>query len=168
MQALVALGDILVKSIPTFILVWILYFYISRMFLRPLQETLQRRGDSTEGLRRAAEERIALAEKKTAEYQETLRSHSAEIYQQQEQDRQRAMEHRANILRQAQQQAQEQISRAREEILKETEEAKTVLQKESKEMALWITRAILEPPSSGPSPTALPGPNSGMNPAMNA
>ena len=61
MQTLVALGDILVKAIPTFILVWILYSYISRMFLKPLQKTLQQRQESTEGLRKAAEERISLA-----------------------------------------------------------------------------------------------------------
>ena len=159
MQTLVALGDILVKAIPTFILVWILYFYISRMFLKPLQETLQQRQESTEGLRKAAEERISLAEQKTAAYQEALRSHSADIYRQQEQDRQRAMERRTEILRQARQRAEQQIGRARQEILHEAEEAKKVLQKESEQMAQWITRAILEPPSAGPSPITAPGMN---------
>jgi len=167
MEALVALQDILIKSIPPFILVWILYWYINRMFLTPLQETLQQREDATEGLRKAAEERIGLAERKTAEYQETLLSHSADIYRQQEQDRQRAMEKRAEILRQARQRAEEQIARARQDILQEAEEAKKVLQKESEQMAQWITRAILEPPSAGPLPTAPSGANPGMNPATN-
>lgn len=163
MQTLVALGDILVKAIPTFILVWILYFYISRLFLGPLQKTLQQRQESTEGLRKAAEERIGLAEQKTAEYQETLRLHSADVYRQQEQDRQRAMERRAEILRQARQRAEQQIVRARQEILHEAEEAKRVLQKESEQMAQWIARAILEPPAAGSSPTAAPGTAPGMN-----
>jgi F0F1-type ATP synthase membrane subunit b/b' len=124
MQTLVALKDILIKSIPTFFLVWILYWYIARFFLQPLQKTLKQRQDSTEGLRRTAEERISLAERKTSEYQEALRTHSAGVYRQQEQDRQRAMERRAEILRQARQRAEEQTAQARREILQEVEEAK--------------------------------------------
>ena len=165
METLVALQAILIKSIPTFILVWILYWYISRMFLSPLQKTLQQREDSTEGLRKAAEERISLAERKTAEYQEVLRSHSADVYRQQEQDRQRAMEKRAEILRQARQRAEKRVTQARREILQDAEEAKKVLQKESEQMARQIVRAILEPPSAGSMSTAPSGTNPGMNPA---
>jgi F-type H+-transporting ATPase subunit b len=164
MKTLVALGGILVKSIPTFILVWILYFYIDRVFLRPLQKTLHQRRESTEGLRKVAEERIGQAEQKTAEYQEALRAHSADIYRQQEQDRQRAMERRTEILRQARQRAEEQIGRARQEIRQQAEEAKSVLQKESEQMAQWITRAILQPPAAGSSPPTGPGTASGINP----
>ena len=159
MQTLVALEDILVKAIPTFILVWILYFYISRVFLGPLQQTLRKRHDATEGLRQAAEARISLAERKKAEYQEALRSNAAELYRQQEQDRQRAIDQRAEILRQARQRAEEQISGARQQIHAEAEEAKKVLQRESEQMAQWITRAILEPSAAGPSPTAASGVN---------
>ena len=167
METLVALQDILIKSIPTFVLVWILYWYTHRMFLKPLQKTLQQRQDSTEGLRKAAEQRITLAERKTGEYQEAFRSHSADIYRQQEQDRQRAMEKRAEILRQAHQRAEEQIARARQEIHQEAEEAKQVLQKESEQLAQRITRAILEPPSAGPLAATPSGNIPGMNPATN-
>jgi F-type H+-transporting ATPase subunit b len=164
MQTLVALGDILIKSIPTFILVWVLYFYISRMFLGPLQKTLQQRQDSTEGLRKAAEERISMAEHKTAEYQEALRAQAADIYRQQEQDRQRDLERRAEILRQARQRAEEQIGGARQQIHQQAEEAKKTLHKESEQLAQWITRAILEPPSEGSSRAT----GSGANPVMNS
>jgi F0F1-type ATP synthase membrane subunit b/b' len=163
MQTLVALGDILVKSIPTFILVWVLYLYISRMFLGSLQKTMQQRQDSTTGLRRAAEEQISQAEQKTAQYQEALRVHSAEIYRQQEQDRQRAMERRAEILRQARQQAEAQIGSARQEIHGQAEEAKRTLQQESEQMAQRITRAILEPSAAGSSGATASGLHPGMN-----
>lgn len=163
MQTLVALGDILVKSIPTFILVWILFFYISRIFLNPLHKTLHQRRESTEGLRKAAEERIGQAEQKTAEYQQALQAHSADIYRQQEQDHQRALERRTEILRQARQSAEEQIGRARQEIQQQVEEAKKVLQKESEQMAQWITRTILEPPTGGSSLTAGRGSVSGLD-----
>ena len=154
MQTLVALGDILVKAIPTFILVWILFLYISRVFLNPLQSTLRKRYESTEGLRQAAGARIGQAEQKTAAYQEALQTNSAEIYRQQEQDRQRAMEQRAEILRQARGRAEARMASARQEIRQDAEAAKKILQNESEQMALWITRAVLEPTPAGPAPGA--------------
>ena len=145
MEPLIALGDILLNAIPTFVLVWILFLYTSRVFLKPLQETLRKRRESTEGLRQAAEARLDLAEQKTAEYQEALRASSAELYRQQEQERQKALEQRAEILRQARQRAGEQITHARQEIRQDTEIAKKQLAQESERMGQWITQAILEP-----------------------
>jgi F0F1-type ATP synthase membrane subunit b/b' len=164
MQTLVALQDILLKSLPTFFLLWILYAYIAKFFLRPLEKTLNQRQAATEGLRKAAEERIGLAERKTSEYQEALQSHAADVYRQQEQDRQRAMEKRTEILRQAREKAEERIARARREIGEEAEIAKKALLNESEQMAQRITRAILEPPFAGASPTAS---DAGMSPAAN-
>jgi F0F1-type ATP synthase membrane subunit b/b' len=153
MEPLIALGDILLNAIPTFILVWILFLYTSRVFLKPLQETLRKRRESTEGLRQAAQARLALAEHKTAEYQDALRVGSAELYRQQEQERQKALEQRAEILRQARQRAEELIARARQEIRQDTELAKKQLAQESDWMAQWITQAILEP-AARPSSSA--------------
>jgi F0F1-type ATP synthase membrane subunit b/b' len=161
METLVALQAILIKSLPTFFLVWLLYWYTQRVFLTPLQKTLQQRQDSTEGLRKAAEERITLAEKRAAEYQEAFRSHAADIYRQQEQVRQRAMEKRAEMLRQARQRADDHIARARQEIRQESEQAKSDLQPESDYLAQQIARAILEPPAAGPAATAPLGGNPG-------
>ena len=151
MEPLLALGDILLKAIPTFILVWILYWYVSRVFLGPLQETLNKRRASTEGLRKAAEGRLSQAEQKTAAYKEAVRASAADIYRQQEQARQSAMEQRAEILRQARQRADERLALARQEIRQDTELAKNILDTESEQMALWITRAILEPPAASPA-----------------
>jgi F0F1-type ATP synthase membrane subunit b/b' len=148
METLIALEGILLKAIPTFCLVWILYFYISRFFLAPLKKTLQKRQEATEGLRQAAEARVSQAEQKTAAYQEVLRSNSAEIYRQQEQERQKAMAQRAEALRQARARAEERLARARQEIGQEAEAAKKQLESESEQMAQWITRAILEPPAA--------------------
>ena len=152
MQTLVALGDILVKAIPTFILVWILFLYVSRIFLNPLQSTLRKRYESTEGLRQAAGARIGQAEQMTAAYQEALQTNSAEIYRQQEQDRQRAMEQRTEILRQAREKAEARIASARQEIHQDAEAAKKILQNESDQLAQWITRAVLEPAPTDPAP----------------
>jgi F-type H+-transporting ATPase subunit b len=149
MEPLIALGNILLQAIPTFILVWILYFYVSRFFVVPLKKTLQERRDSTEGLRQAAEQRLSQAEQKAAAYQEALRGNAAEIYRQQEQERQKAMEKRAEILRQARQHAEERITQGRQAVQREAETAKKSLEAESEQMAQWITRAVLEQPAAG-------------------
>ena len=148
MKPLIAVGNILLQAIPTFILVWILYFYVSRFFVVPLQKTLKQRRDSTEGLRQAAEQRLSQAEQKTAAYEEALRVSAAEIYRQQEQDRQKAMERRAEILRQARQRADELLAQGRQEVARETEAAKKQLAAESELMAQGILRAVLERPAS--------------------
>ena len=71
---LIALQGIILKAIPTFCLVWILYFYIRRFFLAPLEKTLDQRHEATAGLRQAAEARVNQAEQKAAAYQEALRT----------------------------------------------------------------------------------------------
>jgi F-type H+-transporting ATPase subunit b len=151
METLIALEAILLKAVPTFLLVWILYFYVSRFFLAPLEKALHQRRESTEGLRKAAESRVNQAEQKTVAYQDALRAGSAELYRQQEQERQKAMEQRAEILKQARQRAEERLARARQEIRQDTDEAKKQLERESEQMAQWITRAILEPPATASS-----------------
>ena len=148
MDVLIELRNILLQAIPTFVLVWILYFYISRIFFRPLQKTLSERHVATAGLRQAAEANIALAEQKTSQYQEALQSARTELYRQQEQERQQALDRRAEILRQSRQQAEEMVKRAQQEIRVEVEQAKKRLETESDQIALSIVQAILK---SGPA-----------------
>ena len=145
MEALNALGRILLASIPTFLLVWILFLYITRIFLRPLEKTLRKRYESTVALREAAEAALARAERKTSEYQEALRTARAETYHIQEQERQSALDRRAEIIRQAQRRAEEIVSRARQEIRADVEDAKQRLAVEAGDIALSITRAVLMP-----------------------
>ena len=160
MGTLIAVKAILVNAIPTFCLVWLLYFYISKMFFTPLEKVLHQRHEATEGLRKAAADRVSQAEQKTAAYQEALRSSSAEIYKQQEQDRKQAVERRAEMLRQSRSRADERIKQARQEIEQAAEAAKKQLGQESEQMAQWITRVILDAePKAGPSgrpPAAAP------------
>jgi F0F1-type ATP synthase membrane subunit b/b' len=148
MESLIVLKEILLRALPTFFLLWILYFYVSRFFVAPLQKTLKQRRDSTEGLRQSAEQRLSQAEQKTAAYQDAMRASSAEIYRQQEKDRQKAMERRAEILRQARERAEARIAQGRQEVRAEAEAAKKGLEAESEQMAQWITRAVMERPAT--------------------
>ncbi|OFV96106.1 MAG: hypothetical protein A3F68_04610 [Acidobacteria bacterium RIFCSPLOWO2_12_FULL_54_10] len=155
MGPLLALGRILLAAIPTFFLVWILYFYTTRVFLRPLEKTLHERYQITGGRREIAERNLAITEQKAAEYKEALRAARTELYRQQEQERQQALERRAEIVRQARQQAEETVARSRRELGEEVEEAKKRLAAESEALAQSILQAILEPaPGLAPPPPA--------------
>ena len=65
-ETLRALGEILLKAVPTFVLVFLLYLYLSRMFFRPLEAVLQKRYAATEGARKLADESLAKAAAKTS------------------------------------------------------------------------------------------------------
>ncbi|MBI4463975.1 MAG: ATP synthase F0 subunit B [Acidobacteria bacterium] len=151
MEPLAALGEILLKSIPTFILVWILYGYAVRIFYRPLQSTLQKRYEATGRLREQAETSITLAERKANDYQEALRAAWTEVFRQQEEERQKAMERRAEILRHARQQADQRLREAQQQLQQEVHEAKAGLAKESEQIARSILETILKPAAASPS-----------------
>ena len=127
MAALLALKNILIGAIPTFILVWLLFLYIDRVFLRPLQATLKKRREATSGLRESAEASIAQAEKKTAEYEAALRAA------------------RAEVLRQAHERGEQAAKAAREQIRGDADAAKKTLAAESDAIASSIAQAILKP-----------------------
>lgn len=144
-----ALKDMFIGAIPTFLLTWILYFYVSRVFYAPLRQALDERHAATTGLRGKAGEHIALAERKTAEYEEALKASRAELYRHQEEERSAALAQRAAILQTARERSQEKLNQARQQIQQETAEAKAALQRQSEEMAVWIANAVLQPTARG-------------------
>ena len=158
MEALGALREILLGAMPTFVLLWILYFYISRFFYGPLQKTLRQRHESTVGLREQAEAALAKLEQGTAHYQQALREGRSEVYRIQEQERQRALDYRAELIREAQQRAEAMVAQARNEIRADVENAKSGLAADAEQIAVSITHAILQPGiSSRQSVKSFPG-----------
>jgi F-type H+-transporting ATPase subunit b len=149
MEILNQLKHLLVGAIPTFFLVWILYLYVSRFFFGPLEKTLGRRREATTGLRQTAEAALVQAEQKTAQHQEALRTARAELYRIQEQERQKALDQRAELIRQAHQRSDELVRGARQQIRDEAERAKKTLAGEADQIAAAIIQAILKP--AGPS-----------------
>ena len=63
-QTLQALGGILLKAIPTVILLLILHAYLRAVLFTPLEKMLRQRGELTEGARKAADQSLAAAEAK--------------------------------------------------------------------------------------------------------
>src|ERR1700742_6200 len=79
-----ALGEILLKAVPTFLLVIFLHFYLKKMFFKPLERVLRQRFEATEGARKLAEQALERASARTAEYEAAIRAAKSEIYQGQE------------------------------------------------------------------------------------
>src|SRR5690348_10440863 len=79
------LAELLLKAIPTFVLVVLLHFYLKFVFFKPLAKVLQQRYEATEGARKAAEQSMERAAAKTKEYEAAMRAARSEIYHSQAQ-----------------------------------------------------------------------------------
>jgi F-type H+-transporting ATPase subunit b len=142
-ETLHALGGILLKAIPTFILVILLNFFLKYSFFGPLERILKSRYDATEGARKRAEETIARAEAKTAEYEAALRSARAEIYQEQEKLHQRLEQERKAEVQAARASADQAIRQARAELGADVEQAKLELAGQTDVLADQIADVVL-------------------------
>lgn len=137
------LGQLLLKAVPTFILVVLLQFYLKRVFFKPLERVLQHRYEATEGARKAAEESLARASAKAAEYEAALRAARTEVYQAQEQVHAQLQEREAAQIAEARQRADALIQAARAGLERDVEEAKTSLRNQSEMLANQISDSIL-------------------------
>ena len=86
-QTLQALSGILLKAIPTIILLIILHFYLKAMLFKPLQAVLKKRLELTGGARKEAEESLAAAERKAQDFEAKFRDAKAVVYKDQEETR---------------------------------------------------------------------------------
>ncbi len=142
-QILHQLGQLLLRAVPTFLLVIVLHFYLKSMFFNPMGKVLQERYDATEGARKLAEESTARASRKTAEYEAAMRAARAEVYQAQEQIHKQLQERETEELAKARKRSEALIQEARAALARDVEAAKTGLAKDSELLADQITEAVL-------------------------
>jgi len=138
-----ALGEILLKALPTFFLVTLLFVYLKIMFFRPLEKVLKARYDATEGARKLAQQSLERAAAKTAEYEAALRAARAEMYQEQEQLRRKLQEERGAAVEAARHQSEAQIQQAKAELAGEAAQARNSLAAESDALATQIADSVL-------------------------
>ena len=135
-----ALGGILLKAVPTFLLVAFLHFYLKSVFFKPLQKALRQRYEETEGARKRAAESEERAAAKTAECEAALRAARAEIYQAHEQlFKQLESRHAAELLA-TRKTSEAAVEDAKSQLAGEIEAAKTALARESQ----WLSNRIVE------------------------
>ena len=74
------IGELLVNSIPTIISMLILWTAYTFLVHKKLQQVLAQRHALTEGAIERAQQEIAMAEKRTAEYEQRVREARSQIY----------------------------------------------------------------------------------------
>jgi F-type H+-transporting ATPase subunit b len=142
-QTLHALAGILQKAALTIGLLLLLHFYLRAMLFGPLEKVLKERDHLTKGARKAAEQSVAAANKKTEEYEAKLREARAEVYKAQEEIRRRWIEDQASQVAQAREWNAAAVRKAREEIVAEAAAARLSLTESSGALADEIATAVL-------------------------
>jgi len=142
-QTLQALGGILLKAIPTVILLIILHFYLKAVLFGPLDRVMQKRRELTEGARKTAEDSLAAAARKADEYEAKLRDARAAVYKQQEEIRKRWLDEQAQHVADARARSESTVKAAREAIAVDAAAARKSLQDTSEAVADQIVATVL-------------------------
>jgi F-type H+-transporting ATPase subunit b len=142
-QTLHDLSGILLKAIPSALLLIILHFYLKAMLFRPLQKTLKQRDDLTAGARKAAEQSLVAAEAKAQDYEAKFRDARAEVYREQEETRKTWIADQAKQVAAGQARTGETLAAARKVIEGDTEVAKATLVDTSAALADKIANTVL-------------------------
>jgi F-type H+-transporting ATPase subunit b len=142
------IGELLISSIPTIIgllIVWAGYRFIVH---GKLQQVLEQRHALTEGAIERAQQEIAAAEARTAEYEQRLREARGQIYKAQQANLQRIVDERNAALAQARKQAGEMAKKARSVLEKDVLDAKAVLEQQASVLADQVIATVLKPASA--------------------
>ena len=138
-----ALGGILLRAVPTFLLVVVLHFYLKFVFFKPLGKVMRTRYEATEGARKLAEQSLQRAAEKTAQYEAAIRAAKAEIYQSQEQLHKQLQQREAAEVLTARQRADAEIQEAKGGLATDVAAAKATLAADSDALADQIVESIL-------------------------
>jgi F-type H+-transporting ATPase subunit b len=142
-ETLQALGGILLKAIPTIVILIVLHFYLKAVLFGPLDRVLQKRRELTEGAQKIAEESLAAASRKADEYEAKLRDARAVVYKQQEEIRKRWLEEQAQQVAEARARSEATVKAARAGIAQDAEAARKSLQDTSAAVADQIVATVL-------------------------
>jgi F-type H+-transporting ATPase subunit b len=148
-QTLRQLGELLLGSVPTVILLALLYLLYAMIVHKPLRRVLDERRSKTEGAVEKSRADIAAAEARTSEYEQRLREARATVFHAQEARRKAALDARTAALNEARNKAQAQVQAAKADIQKDREAAQHGLQSEVQGLAAEIVRRVLEPAEAG-------------------
>lgn len=138
-----ALGGILLRAVPTFLLVIALNYYLKSAFFKPLEKVLHQRYEATEGARKAAEESLARALAKTAGYEAALHDARNAIYQAQEKAHKEMQDRETAVVTQARHASDAAMKRAKADLAADVAAAKLALAAETDAMASRIADSIL-------------------------
>jgi F-type H+-transporting ATPase subunit b len=143
------IGELLVNSIPTIISVLILWTAYTFLVHGKLRQVLAQRHALTEGAIERAQQEIATAEKRTAEYEERVREARSQIYKALQAHLQRVMEERNAALAEARKNAGEMVKKARVVLEADIISAKSALEQQAIVLAEQVIVTVLKPATAG-------------------
>jgi F-type H+-transporting ATPase subunit b len=141
-QTLQALSGILLKAIPTIIILVLLHQFFKMVLFGPLEKMLKERHELTGGARHAAERALKNAEKKTLEYEAKLQDAKSVVYKEQEETRKTWLSDQVAQLERAKNGASAQVTAARAELARDVVAAKAALQDETAGLAEQIATTL--------------------------
>lgn len=142
-STLQALGEIVLRGLPTFFLLLLLHFYLKRTFFAPLDKVLAERFEATTGARKQAESAMARAEAKAREYEEAIRDARTEVYKDNEAMRKQWREQQSVMLAEGRAKSETAVAIAKAEMAGDVRTARENLQADSDRIADGIVAAIL-------------------------
>ena len=148
-QTLQQLGELLLGSVPTVIMLALLYALYTTIVHKPLQRVVAERRSKTEGAVEKSRADISAAEARTAEYEQKLREARAAVFKAQEARRQAVLQARTNAVHEARTKAQAQVQAAKKDIESDRVSAEKALQADAGALAQEIVRRVLQPAGSG-------------------
>jgi len=148
-KTLQQLGELLLGSVPTVILLAVLYALYTVIVHKPLQRVLAERRSKTEGAVEKSKADISAADARTAEYEQRLREARAAVFRAQEAKRQAAMQARSSAVNEARNKAQAQVQAAKADIERDRAAAEKGLAADAATLAQEIVRRVLQPAGAG-------------------
>src|ERR1700757_5198101 len=138
------LGPLLLRGIPTIIILLILHAYLKAMFFKPLHAVLEKRRAATEGAREAAHNSLKQSEEKALEFETKLQAARAEIYKEQENTRKQWLAEQARHAEEARQRSHAHLQTVRQQLNDDIEAAKKQLSGYSETLAERIASTLLD------------------------
>ncbi len=142
-KTLDALAGILLRAIPTIIIVLLLHWYLKAMLFHPLAKVLKQRDEATAGARRSAAESLKTAGQRAAEFDRALVDARAELYKEQEHQRKQWLEDQAGQIGTAKESAAQAVAAAKASLARETAAARQIVTETSSGLADEIARILL-------------------------
>lgn len=150
MEVMQQLGALMVSAIPTALLFIVLVIAYQFLIQGPLSATLRERHARTEGAIEEAQKAIALAEARTAEYNERLRHARAEVYKSRETRVKQWNMERDAALDAARKAAGAKVRQAKAALDEEAAAARQAIEASAPELAARVVRAVLPVAVGGP------------------
>jgi len=139
------LGELFLGALPTVVLVLALYFILKSLFFKPLLAVMVEREARSLGAQKAAEAAEAAAAERVNQYQEALRRARAEAYAEQEAERKKLLDERAEQLKQTRAKSAGEVAAAKQRVAADLAAARRDLEPNVAQLAAEIASRVLEP-----------------------